>query len=628
MLKNEEKKALTAKKASLNESALLNFLACGSVDDGKSTLIGRILFECGAIYDNELEKIKKDSINRDCQIDFSLMMDGLSSEREQGITIDVAYRYFSYQNKKYVVIDSPGHEQYTRNMATGASQCDLALILIDARKKVLKQTKRHSYIASILGIKNIIVVINKMDLVNYQQKDFEAIKYDYLDFAEKLNFNHVSFIPVSALKGDNVITPSNNMPWYDGLSLMDKINNIEITKQNKEDVFIMPVQWVNRPNQDFRGYSGQIISGEIKSGQTIYLSKNKQKTIVKEIFDYDTKKQLAKKNDAVTLTLEDEIDISRGEVITSLDSEVKMSSLFQATLLWMSENPLIASREYVIQLSTNEAIASISQLKYQIDIHDLSHKATKNLSLNQFGKVEICLNTELPIMPYQENKKLGGFILVDRMTNETTACGFIDFSLRRNDNLHCFNFKINQQKRSQIKNHQPFVIWLTGISGAGKSTIADIVETKLNQSGIHTSALDGDNIRQGLNKDLGFSEQARVENIRRVAEVARLMFNSGLITIVSFISPFASEREMAKKLIGNENFMEIFVNVSLETAIKRDPKGLYQKAQNGEIKNFTGFDSPYQKPKEPALTINSDEIAAIDAANQIIQILKDKGIIN
>lgn len=616
------------KNNDINQKSLLRFLTCGSVDDGKSTLIGRLLFECDAVFDNELENLKRDSErfgNAGDKLDFSLLVDGLSSEREQGITIDVAYRYFSSTNRSFIVADTPGHEQYTRNMVTGASQCDAAIIMIDARLGILPQTKRHSFIVSKLGIKNVIIAVNKIDLLEYSESVFNGIMLDYLDFAEKLNFDEITIVPVSALNGDNISLPSDKTPWYKGFSVLSALENISIT-QTANDNFSFCVQWVNRPDINFRGFSGTISSGEISKGDKVRLLPSNQLSTIKNIDTFDGELNCAKSGDAVTLRLTDECDLSRGDVVCKQESPLECANQFQTTLVWMCEAPMVNSRQYLIKLGTQTAIATINKLKNVIDINSLEEKAASQLNLNEFGVTELSTNKPLAFQAYKDNKVLGGFILIDRINFQTVACGFIDFALRRSGNVYKHHFVVGKHEREAIKGHQGSVIWLTGLSGAGKSTIANLVEAKLNEEKIHTTILDGDNVRHGLNKDLGFSDSDRAENIRRIAEVSKLMLNAGLVSIVSFISPFRAERQMARELIGEENFLEVHIDVSTKTAEKRDTKGLYKKARQGEIKNFTGIDSPYEIPKNADLIINTEEVSAEMAAEEIIKKLRARSV--
>lgn len=611
-------------QAYLNQQAqktLLRFLTCGSVDDGKSSLIGRLLYETCSVTDSELKTLEKDSRKfgtTSLQYDFALLMDGLSTEREQGITIDVAYRYFSSNKRKFIVADTPGHEQYTRNMATGASHCDAVVIMLDATKGVLSQTKRHSSIASQLGIKKAIIAINKMDLVHFDGSIFKKIKQDYLKFSTKLNFDEVHVIPVCAISGCNIIHKSMNMPWYRGSTLLDTLDNFDIATSSPMP-FALSVQMVSRPDHLFRGYAGRIDSGVIHVGDEINVLPSGKTSHVKAILLMGKSLTSAQAGQSITLTLEDELDISRGDVITSSEAYCEVAEQFQTTLLWMSETALVSSRQYIFQLANQSAIATPTKLKHKIDINDLHEEAAQTLHQNELGVCELSLNKIIAFRPYKESKNLGGFLLIDRITNETVACGFIDFALRRSGNIHPHPETVTSSQRAEIKNQTAKVIWLTGLSGSGKSTIANALEQELNQQGKHTMILDGDNIRHGLCKDLGFTEKDRAENIRRIAEVANLMADAGLLVIVSFISPFRAERLMAKELIGAKRFLEVFIDVPLAVAEKRDPKGLYKKARCGEIKNLTGIDSPYEKPQAPDVTINTEIMDVNSATDKILE---------
>ncbi|MDX2345849.1 MAG: sulfate adenylyltransferase subunit CysN [Legionella sp.] len=607
---------------------LLRFITCGSVDDGKSTLIGRLLYECQLIHDDQMDKLASDSKRfgtTDELFDFALLVDGLASEREQGITIDVAYRFFNTDKRKFIVADTPGHEQYTRNMATGASTAHAAIVLVDARKGLLTQTCRHSYIVSMLGVKHVILAINKMDLVAYDETIYDQIKQAYITFSDALGFTKIEVIPISALKGDQIQTNSTNMPWYEGPTLVDYLEQIPVTTQSEtEDPFRMPVQWVNRPHGDFRGFSGRIASGCLKPGDRVKTLPGLQETSIERIVTYDGDLDVAVTGQSITCVLKDEIDLSRGSVLVSHDAPCETSEQFEVQLLWMHEKPMVSGRQYLLKQGPTSALCTLGKLKYQIDVNTMEHLAAKELHLNETGRCDMMLDQSIPFEPYTKNKALGGFILIDRMTNATVAAGFIEFALRRATNIHEQHLTINQSMRADIKAQKPMVIWFTGLSGSGKSTIANLVEQRLNHLGKHSMLLDGDNIRRGLNCDLDFTDTGRAENIRRIAEVSKLMTEAGLITLVSFISPFESEREMAKNLIGDSQFLEVFVDASLALAETRDVKGLYKKARAGEIKNFTGIGSPYERPTNPDLQLDVANLSAEAAAEQVLDLLKLK----
>ncbi len=618
------------------EKSLLRFLTCGSVDDGKSTLIGRMLYESKMIFEDQLAALESDSKKVGTQgeeIDFALLVDGLASEREQGITIDVAYRFFSTDKRKFIVADTPGHEQYTRNMATGASTADLAVILIDARKGILTQTKRHSFIVSLLGIRNVVLAINKMDLMNYDQSVFDQIVADYDEFASllardgELPFNIVP-IPVSALKGDNIVDNSSNMPWYDGPTLLAHLEEVPVQEVEIEKPFRMPVQWVNRPNLDFRGFSGQISSGSVKTGDPIKTLPSAKESRVKSIVTMDGELDEAIAGQSVTLCLEDEIDISRGDVICATQSPAEAADQFEATILWMAEDPMLPGRSYAFKSGAQLAQATITSPKFKINVNTLEKQPAKNLELNEIGECNIAINRKIVFDPYEENRDTGSFILIDRLTNATVGMGMIRFALRRASNIHWQAMDVSKVARSRMKNQKPVVLWFTGLSGSGKSTIANLLEKKLSAIGKHTFTLDGDNVRHGLNRDLGFTDADRVENIRRVTEVAKLMTEAGIITLVSFISPFRSERRMARQIMEDGEFLEIFVDTPLEVAEARDVKGLYKKARAGEIKNFTGIDSPYEPPETAEITVNTVQTSAEEAADHIIVELEQRGILD
>ncbi len=602
---------------------LLRFITCGSVDDGKSTLIGRMLYESQMIFDDQVASLKKDSQKHGTQgedIDFALLVDGLSAEREQGITIDVAYRFFSSSKRKFIVADTPGHEQYTRNMATGASTADLAILLVDARNGVMTQTKRHSFIVSLLGIKKVILAINKMDLVNYDQKTYQQIDQHYRSFAKNLNFDHIQSIPISALKGDNVYEKSTMMKWYTEQTLFSYLETVKVTSA-KSSKFILPVQRVNRPNLDFRGYSGTIASGNIKVGEEIRTVPSNQKAKVKELFIGDKSIKSSSNKQSITLTLNKEIDISRGDIICKKDSIVESADQFNINMIWMSEENCFPGRSYIAKIHNNSSTIKILDIKKIYNVNTLEHSPGKQLDLNDVAEVTVSLNKNVPFMSYQENKNMGSMIIIDPISNQTIGVGMINFALRRAQNIHLQSLSITKELREKINGHKGQVLWLTGLSGSGKSTIANALEKQLYAEGKKTYVLDGDNIRHGLNKDLGFTDKDRVENIRRVAEVAKLMCDAGLIVITAFISPFRTEREMARSLFQSDEFKEIFISTPLKIAEQRDPKGLYKKARSGEIPNFTGINSPYEKPIKPELTIDTSKTSITQSVKKILEII-------
>jgi bifunctional enzyme CysN/CysC len=602
---------------------LLRFITCGSVDDGKSTLIGRMLYESQMIFDDQVASLKKDSQKHGTQgedIDFALLVDGLSAEREQGITIDVAYRFFSSSKRKFIVADTPGHEQYTRNMATGASTADLAILLVDARNGVMTQTKRHSFIVSLLGIKKVILAINKMDLVNYDQKTYQQIDQHYRSFAKNLNFDHIQSIPISALKGDNVYEKSTTMKWYTEQTLFSYLETVKVTS-SKSSKFILPVQRVNRPNLDFRGYSGTIASGNIKVGEEIRTVPSNQKAKVKEIFIGDKSIKSSSNRQSITLTLNKEIDISRGDIICKKDSIVESADQFNINMIWMSEENCFPGRSYIAKIHNNSSTIKILDIKKIYNVNTLEHSPGKQLDLNDVAEVTVSLNKNVPFMSYQENKNMGSMIIIDPISNQTIGVGMINFALRRAQNIHLQSLSITKELREKMNGHKGQVLWLTGLSGSGKSTIANALEKQLYAEGKKTYVLDGDNIRHGLNKDLGFTDKDRVENIRRVAEVAKLMCDAGLIVITAFISPFRTEREMARSLFQSDEFKEIFISTPLKIAEQRDPKGLYKKARSGEIPNFTGINSPYEKPIKPELTIDTSKTSITQSVKKILEII-------
>ena len=601
--------------------SLLRFITCGSVDDGKSTLIGRLLYEAKMIFDDQLTQLAADSKKvgtRGGELDFALLVDGLAAEREQGITIDVAYRFFSTERRKYIVADTPGHEQYTRNMVTGASTADLAVILVDARKGVLTQTRRHSYLVHLLGISRVVLAVNKMDLVGYARDTFAAIVADYRAFGERIGLTDITAIPLSAVHGDNLTARSTHMPWYQGPALMEHLETVEVDAALAARPFRLPVQWVNRPSADFRGFAGLIASGSVRRGDRIRVLPAGCESRIARILLAGADLEAAVAGQSVTVALDSEIDVSRGDVLAAGDAPPQVASQFEATLVWMHDEPMLQGRAYLMKAGTRTVSATITPLKYQINVNTLEHVPAERLELNDIGVCELELDRAIPFEPYAQNRTLGGFILIDRLTNNTVGAGLINFALRRSQNVHWQALDVDKQVRAQQKGQKACVLWLTGLSGAGKSTIANLIERKLTAAGRHTYLLDGDNVRHGLNKDLGFTAQDRVENIRRVAEVSRLMVDAGLIVLVSFISPFRSERRMARELFAPGEFFEVFVDTPLAEAERRDVKGLYRKARRGELKNFTGIDSPYEIPEAPEIRIDTTAVSAEQAAARVI----------
>ncbi len=614
--------------AAHEKKSMLRFITCGSVDDGKSTLIGRLLYDSKLLYDDQLSALESDTKKHGTQgdkIDFALLVDGLAAEREQGITIDVAYRFFSTDKRKFIVADTPGHEQYTRNMATGASTADLAVILIDARKGVLTQTRRHSYIASLLGIRHIAVAVNKMDLVGYSEGTFEKIETDYREFAKDLGFESITCIPMSALDGVNVTGKSRETPWYNGCALLQFLETVKVRGGLSEKPLRLPVQWVNRPDLDFRGFSGTIASGVVRPGDHIVVLPSAKRSKVKSIVTMDGTLAEATPDMAVTLTLEDEIDISRGDVICAGKAPAEQTDQFAAHLLWMAEDALFPGRQYLLKTANRIVPATITELKHKVNVNTLEHLSGKTLELNEVGFCNFNLAQPIAFDSYKDNRRTGSFILIDKRTNATIGAGMIDFSLRRAKNVHWQDLDVNKAARASAKHQRPCVLWFTGLSGSGKSTVANLVEKRLHDLGRHTYTLDGDNVRHGLNKDLGFSDADRVENIRRVGETGRLMADAGLIVLVSFISPFQSERRMARELMEDGEFIEVYISTPLEVCEQRDIKGLYAKARRGEIKNFTGIDSAYEAPELAEIDIDTSEVQAANAADQIVMYLKDNG---
>jgi bifunctional enzyme CysN/CysC len=609
---------------------LLRFLTCGSVDDGKSTLIGKLLYECSLCPDDGLVALERESLRFGTtggDLDFSLLLDGLEDERQQRITIDVAYRFFATPKRAFVVADTPGHEQYTRNMVTGASTSDLAVILVDARKGILSQTRRHAFICSLLGIRRVVLAVNKMDLVAFEERRFEAIAADFSSFAAELGNLTVDAIPLSARFGDNVTEPSAHTPWYGGPTFLDHLETVDLSNDDAERPFRLPVQWVNRPNGDFRGFSGTVVSGSIVPGELILVSGSGRSARVKEIVTFSGNLDRAHAGDAVTLTFESEIDIARGDLLADPREPPEFVDQFAAHVIWMSEHPLVPGRSYLLKIGTRTVPATVTALKHRVDVNTLARLADKTLQLNEIGFCNLSTAVPLAFDPYTVNRDTGGFILIDRYTNETAGAGMIAFGLRRASNIHWQALTVGPDQRAALKEQAPAVLWLTGLSGAGKSTIADIIEKKLLAVGRHTMLLDGDNVRHGLNRDLGFTDADRVENIRRVGEVAKLMTEAGLIVICSFISPFRAERRMVRELTEPTAFLEIFVDTPLDECIRRDPKGLYAKAKAGRIENFTGFGSPYEAPEAPEIRVTTVGITPEIIAERILEELRDRKII-
>ena len=604
------------------QKSLLRFITCGSVDDGKSTLIGRLLYDSKMIFEDQLAALEADSKRVGTQgqeIDFALLVDGLAAEREQGITIDVAYRFFTTEKRKFIVADTPGHEQYTRNMVTGASTADLAVILIDARKGVLTQTRRHSFLAHLIGIKHIVLAVNKMDLVGYDKAVFERILLSYRAFASEIGITHFTAIPISGFKGDNITALSDNMTWFRGPALIEHLEGVEVAaEQEINSKFRLPVQWVNRPNLDFRGFSGQIAGGSVKPGDAVRILPSGKTTTVDRIVTLDGDLDEAVAGQSVTLTLSDEVDCSRGDVIAAADAPPEAADQFEATLVWMADEAMIAGRAYWLKLATQTVSATIQQPKYEINVNTLDHLAAKTLELNGIGVVELSTDKPIVFEAYADNRTLGGFILIDKLTNATVAAGMLHFSLRRAQNVHWQASDISRDMRANLKNQKPALLWFTGLSGSGKSTIANLVEKRLHRMNRHSFLLDGDNVRHGLNRDLGFTEADRIENIRRVGEVAKLMTDAGLIVITAFISPFRVERDMVRSMLPEGEFIEVFIDTPIAEAERRDVKGLYKKARAGELKNFTGIDSPYEAPETPEIRIDTTTMSPEEAADLII----------
>ena len=605
--------------------SLLRFITCGSVDDGKSTLIGRLLYESKMLFEDQLAAVEADSKKwgtQGDQIDFALLVDGLAAEREQGITIDVAYRFFSTDKRKFIVADTPGHVQYTRNMVTGASTADVAILMVDARKGLLPQTRRHSYLVSLLGIRHIVVAINKMDLVDYAESVFDAIVADYSAFAAEADIHGVSFIPVSAFRGDNITAASTAMPWYAGSTLMDYLESVEVDEMRMQRApFRMPVQWVNRPNLDFRGFAGTIAGGVVRPGDRVRVQPSGRESTVARIVTRDGDLPQAVAGQSVTLTLADEIDISRGDLLSTCDAPAEVADQFECAIVWMHEEAMLPGRPYLLKIGAKTVTATITSIKYQVNVESREQLAARTLELNAIGVCNLSLDRPIAFDAYADNRDTGGFILIDRLSNNTVGAGMLRFALRRAHNIHLQHVDVDKAARAALKRQKACALWFTGLSGAGKSSIANMVEKKLHALGHHTYLLDGDNVRHGLNKDLGFTDADRVENIRRVAEVARLMVDAGLIVLTAFISPFKSERRMARGLLEADEFVEIYVDTPLEIAEQRDVKGLYKKARRGELKNFTGIDSPYEAPEAAEIHIDTTRRSIEQAADQVLAYL-------
>jgi bifunctional enzyme CysN/CysC len=609
---------------------LLRFLTCGSVDDGKSTLIGRLLHDSKLIFEDQLLALETDSKSHGTtgdDIDLALLVDGLDAEREQGITIDVAYRFFTTARRSFIVADTPGHEQYTRNMATGASNADLAVILIDARKGVLVQTRRHSLICSLLGIRHVVVAINKIDLVDYRKEVFDRIADDFAGFAAQLGFRSIVPIPICARYGDNITARSGNTPWYHGPSLLDHLEAVDIEGETASQPFRFPVQWVNRPNFDFRGYAGTVMSGSIKAGDPVIVAGSGQSSHVKELLTYEGPMASAQPGDAITMTLTDDVDVARGDILVSPQSRPEVSDQFAAHVIWMGQEPLVPGRSYLARLGPRTTPITVTTIKYKVDINTRKHLAATTLALNDIAFCNLATDTPIAFDPYEQNRRTGSFIIIDRYTNHTVGAGMIAFGLRRGANVHWQPLLIGQAERAALKHQRPAIVWLTGLSGAGKSTIANLVEQRLHAAGHHTMLLDGDNVRHGLNRDLGFTEADRVENIRRVGEVAKLMTEAGVIVLCSFISPYRAERDMVRRLVPDGDFIEVFVDTPIEECMRRDPKGLYAKARAGSIKNFTGIDAPYEPPETPEIHLRTTGHVPEQLAERVVKALAERGIL-
>ncbi|MBR0781098.1 sulfate adenylyltransferase subunit CysN [Bradyrhizobium iriomotense] len=610
---------------------LLRLITCGSVDDGKSTLIGRLLLDCGAVFEDRRQALERDSKvvgTTGDALDAALLLDGLQAEREQGITIDVGYHHFATPRRRFIIADTPGHLHYTRNMVTGASNADLAVLLVDAGKEMLEQTQRHSFICALLGIRDIILAVNKMDLVNFEESVFNRIRDVFARFSASLHFRSVVAIPTSAVQGDNVTRRSERMAWYDGPTLLAQLEAVEINPDAPQRPFRMPVQWVNRPDAAFRGYAGTVASGELRPGDEVLVSRTNVRTRIERIVSMDGDLARVGAGDAVTVLLADDIDVSRGDVLATPDKPLQVADAFACDLVWMSEAPLLPGRSYLLKCGSRTVGATVTTLKYRVDVANFAHLAARQLELNEIAYVNIATVEPIAVDPYQENRTTGGFVLIDRLTNETVGAGMIRFGLNRSANIHHADFDVTKAARAQLNGQRPIILWFTGLSGAGKSAIANLLERKLYALGKRTYLLDGDNVRQGLNRDLGFTEADRVENVRRVAETAKLFVDAGLITLVALISPFRAERRMARAIVAEGEFVEIFVDTPVEICEQRDPKGLYRKARRGEFRNFTGIDSPYERPENSELTLDTSAESAEQLADRIVQYLRRRGALD
>jgi len=631
-LSDEATNKVDAYLADNEDKSLLRFITCGSVDDGKSTLIGRLLYDAHTILEDQLRTLTSDSQRvgtRDGALDFALLVDGLAAEREQGITIDVAYRYFSTEKRKFIVADTPGHEQYTRNMVTGATTADLAIILVDARKGILTQTRRHSYLTTLVGIKEIVLAVNKMDLVDFREDVFDDIVKNFTTFAEQIGLDRFVAIPISGTGGDNIISLSGSTPWFKGQPLLTHLETVEVAKKTTDDVpFRMPVQLVMRPHLNFRGFSGLAARGALRKGDAIAVHPSGRRSSIQQIIAAGVEVDQAIAGQSVTLTFTDELDCSRGDVVTTAKDPLEVADQFEATIVWMADQPLLPGRSYLLKIATKQVVATVVDIKHRVNINTMEHLAAKTLELNEIAVCQLSVSEMIPFEPYAVNRDLGGFILIDRLTNATLATGFLHFALRRSHNIHLQAVDVDKRTRAEVKRQKPALIWFTGLSGAGKSTISNQLERYLHGAGCHTYLLDGDNIRHGLNRDLGFTDADRVENIRRVAEVAKLMVDAGLIVLVSFIAPFRAEREFARRLVEVGEFFEVHVDAPLSVLEERDPKGLYKKARRGELKNFTGIDSPYEAPDEPEIYIDTTRLSVDEAVSKLVSNLKSKGVVH